>query len=148
MSISSRAAIAMFLGSLCLSAAAADHPSAAKVEVLVSSDAAWNGKPYESYPAGRPQLTVVRITIPPHTTLPWHTHPTPNAGYILSGHLTVEDRATGLKRTVKAGEALNEEVGAEHRGSTDDEPCVLVVTYSGTSGVPISIPAAGGDWGA
>jgi len=138
----SHAAIAMFIGSLCVSAAA-DQSPVAKVDVLVSSDAAWNGKPYDRYPAGRPQLTVVRISIPAHTTLPWHTHPTPNAGYIVSGHLTVEDRATGLKRTVKAGEAITEQVGAEHRGSTDDEPCVVVVTYAGAAGVPTSIPATG-----
>ena len=143
MSTPSCAAIVMFGGSLCVSAAAADQPPAAKAEVLVSSDAAWNGKPYESYPAGRPQLTVVRISIPAHTTLPWHTHPIPNAGYVVSGHLTVEDRVSGRKRTIKAGDALNEQVGAEHRGSTDDEPCVIVVTYSGASGVPTSMPAAG-----
>jgi len=139
----SRAAVVMCIGALCGStAAAADQTHAAMSEVLVSSDAAWNGKAYESYPAGRPQLTVVRISIPAHTTLAWHTHPIPNAGYIVSGHLTVEDRATGRKRIVKAGEAINEQVGAEHRGSTDNEPCVVVVTYAGVAGVPTSIPAA------
>jgi quercetin dioxygenase-like cupin family protein len=137
------AAIVMFIGSLCISTAAADRPAVAKAEVLVSSDAAWNGKPYEGYPAGRPQLTVVRISIPAHATLPWHTHPAPNATYIVSGHLTVEDRASGRKRTLKTGDAFNEQVGAEHRGLTDDEPCVVVVTYSGTAGVPTSVPAAG-----
>jgi quercetin dioxygenase-like cupin family protein len=117
--------------------------SAAKTEVLVKSENAWNGKPYERYAAGTPQLTVLRIEIPAHTALPWHTHLIPNAAYIVSGHLTVEDRATGKKRTVHAGEAFNEQVGAEHRGYTDEEPCTVVVTYAGTAATPTSIPAAG-----
>jgi hypothetical protein len=30
---------------------------------------------YQSYPTGKPQLTVLRITIPPNTALHWHHHP-------------------------------------------------------------------------
>jgi quercetin dioxygenase-like cupin family protein len=71
---------------------------AVKADILVKSESAWNGKDYEHYGEGRPQLTVLRLTIPAHTTLPWHTHPMPNAAYILSGHLTVEDQATGQKK--------------------------------------------------
>jgi quercetin dioxygenase-like cupin family protein len=64
----------------------------------------------------------------------------PNVGYILSGHITVEDRATGLKKIFRAGEAIPEQVNAAHRGSTDDEPVVIIVTYAGTAGQPRSVP--------
>ena len=72
------------------SAAYADPSVSA--EVLLQSSHSWDGQPYQAYPAGTPELSVVKITIPPHTSLPWHTHPIPNAGYILSGELMVEKK--------------------------------------------------------
>ena len=111
-----------------------------QTKVLVKSTSAWNGRIYEKYDEGRPELTVTRVTIPSHTRLPWHTHPMPNVGYILSGHITVEDRATGQKKIFRAGEAIPEQVNAAHRGTTDDEPVVIIVTYAGTAGQPTSVP--------
>jgi quercetin dioxygenase-like cupin family protein len=123
--------------------ARAEQAPLAATEVLTKSHASWNGQLYESYPQGPPELTVLRITIPANTTLPWHTHPMPNATYILSGRITVEDRSSGQKRLIKAGEAFTEQVGTEHRGVTGDEPCVVIVTYSGTPGLATSVPAPG-----
>jgi quercetin dioxygenase-like cupin family protein len=62
-----------------------------------------------------------------------------SVGYILSGHITVED-ATGRKKIFRAGEAIPEQVNAAHRGTTDDEPVVIIVTYAGTVGQPTSVP--------
>jgi len=114
---------------------------AVQTRVLVKSTTAWNGRSYEKYGEGRPELTVVRVTIPAHTRLPWHMHPMPNVGYILSGHITVEDRATGRKKVFREGEAIPEQVNAAHRGLTDDEPVVIIVTYAGTAGQARSVPA-------
>jgi quercetin dioxygenase-like cupin family protein len=80
-----------------------------KSGILVQSDRAWNGTPYSAYPATRPQLTVIRMAIPAHKALPWHTHAAPNASYVLSGHLALEDRASGEKKTYAAGEAFTEQ---------------------------------------
>lgn len=117
---------------------------AEKVEtkLLVKSAAAWNGRAYEKFGEGQPELTVTRVTIPAHTRLPWHTHPMPNVGYILSGHITVEDRASGRKKIFRAGEAIPEQVNAAHRGTTDDEPVVIIVTYAGTVGQRTSEPVS------
>ena len=123
--------------------AAAGNDGAAEVisEVLVRSDRAWNGAVYPAYPASRPQLTVIRMTVPARSTLPWHTHAAPNAGYVLSGHLTLEDRSSGRTQTFAAGEAFTEQMGAQHRGFTDDVPCVVVLTYAGSPDLPTSTPA-------
>jgi quercetin dioxygenase-like cupin family protein len=110
------------------------------VEVL-KVDTAWNGKPYERYPGGRPQLTVLRFSIPPHTALPWHTHPMPNAAFIISGAITLEERATGRTWTFGAGEAFGESVDDVHRGYTQDEPAEIVCTYAGVAQMPLSVPA-------
>jgi quercetin dioxygenase-like cupin family protein len=112
-------------------------------EILLQTTQSWNGKPYTHYPAGQPELTMIKLTIAPHTALPWHTHPFPNAVYVLSGTLTIHDKATGKTHVIHQGEAAGESVDAVHRGETGDEPAVLLITYAGTPGVPTSIPAAG-----
>lgn len=111
-------------------------------ETLVKSEASWNGKRYEKYPEGVPQLTVVRMTIPARTSLPWHTHPMPNAAYILAGQMTVEELTTGHTRTFSAGEAFPESVNDTHRGTTGDEETVVIITYATVAGLPLSVATA------
>lgn len=96
---------------------------------------------YKEYPKGTPQLSVLKITIAPNTSLAWHEHPIPNAAYVLNGVLTVEKKATGEKRLLKAGEVLPEMVDSAHRGYTGKESVTLVVFYAGQKGVPLSKPA-------
>jgi quercetin dioxygenase-like cupin family protein len=123
--------------------AAADKVAAAQREVLLQADHSWNGDAYTHYPTGRPELTMLKLTIAAHSQLPWHTHPFPNAAYVLSGTLTVHDKISGKTKVFHQGEAFAESVNDIHRGETGDEPVVLLVTYSGTPGVPTSIPAKG-----
>ena len=123
--------------------AAADKVAAAQREVLLQADHSWNGDAYTHYPTGRPELTMLKLTIAAHSRLPWHTHPFPNAAYVLSGTLTVHDKVSGKTKVFHQGEAFAESVDDIHRGETGDEPVVLLVTYSGTPGVPTSIPAKG-----
>jgi quercetin dioxygenase-like cupin family protein len=117
--------------------------ASAQREVLLQADQSWNGVPYTHYPKGQPELTMLKLTIPAHSVLPWHTHPFPNAGYVLSGTLTVHDKVSGKTRVFHQGEAFAETVNDVHRGETGDEPVVLLVTYSGTPGTPTSIPVKG-----
>ena len=112
-------------------------------EILLQAIESWNGKPYTHYPTGQPQLTTIRMTIAPHTALPWHTHPFPNSVYVLSGTLTLQDKASGKIQVVHPGQAVGESVDDIHRGESGDEPTVLLITYAGTPGVPTSIPAKG-----
>jgi quercetin dioxygenase-like cupin family protein len=117
--------------------------AAAHREVLLQADQSWNGVPYTQYPKGRPELTMLKLTIAPHTALPWHTHPFPNAAYVLSGTLTVHDKISGKTKVFHQGQAFAETVDDVHRGETGDEPVVLLVTYAGTPGRPTSIPVKG-----
>jgi quercetin dioxygenase-like cupin family protein len=112
-------------------------------EVLLQTTQSWNGKPYTHYPVGQPQLTTIKLTIAPHTALPWHTHPFPNVVYVLSGTLTLHDKASGNTQVVHQGQAVGESVDDIHRGESGDEPTILLITYVGTPGVPTSIPAKG-----
>lgn len=116
----------------------AKEPAAVQSETLLRSGASWDGTPYTAYPQGAPELTVLKITIPPHSSLPWHTHPMPNAAYVLSGELTVEKKENGQKKVLTAGQVLPEMVDALHRGTTGDKPVVLIVFYAGVKDMPLS----------
>ena len=117
---------------------AADAPTAT-TEVLLKSTSSWDGTAYFRYPDGPPELTTVKITIPPRTQLPWHTHPMPNVAYLLSGELTVEQRESRQSKTFKGGDVIPEMVNINHRGRTGDNAVVLIVFYAGTKGMPLSI---------
>ncbi|MFJ5159988.1 cupin domain-containing protein [Pantoea sp. NPDC088449] len=109
-----------------------------KHELVSQSGTAWNGQTYKEYPAGKPEISVMRMSLPPHSELPWHTHPMPNTAYILSGQLTIEDKETGKTHCVKAGDALNETINSAHRGYTTDDATELVIFYAGVEGQALS----------
>ncbi len=131
------------LAALASGVAVAQTTAPAQKQVLLKATAAWNGSAYTRYPTGRPEFTTLRLTIPPRTALPWHTHPFPEVGYVASGAITIEDGRTGKHHTFRAGQAFAETVNGVHRGVTGAEPTVLIITYIGTPGVPTSIPARG-----
>jgi quercetin dioxygenase-like cupin family protein len=121
----------------------AENVATAQRETLLQTTQSWNGKRYGHYPTAQPQLTTLKVTIAAHTSLPWHYHPVPNALYVLSGTLTLHDRASGKTLVVHQGQAAAESVDDVHRGEAGDEPAVLLITYAGTPGVPTSVPAKG-----
>lgn len=114
-------------------------PSGIKAETLLKTSESWDGVAYAAYPPGQPQITVVRLTIPPHTILPWHSHPMPNAAYVVSGGIVVEKQADGSRRTLRTGQVLAEMVDSPHRGVTGDEPAVLMVFYAGVPDLALSV---------
>ncbi|MDR0352558.1 MAG: cupin domain-containing protein [Opitutaceae bacterium] len=117
---------------------AGDKPPV-EVQKLAQSEKMWDGTPLPAYPSGQPEITVIKITIPPRSTLAWHKHPSINAGYLLAGTLTVisED---GRQLALKPGDALIELVDKYHCGRNDgDAPAEIVVFYAGKPGVPLSV---------
>lgn len=110
------------------------------VEKLLETEKSWDGVSYQGYPKGTPQLSVLKITIAPNTSLAWHEHPIPNVAYVLDGVLTAEKKSSGEKRLIKAGEVVPEMVDSTHRGYTGKEGATLVVFYAGKKGIPLSKP--------
>lgn len=115
-----------------------DKKTGIEKEVLLQSSSSWDGTPYASYPQGSPELTLLKLKIPANTELKWHTHPIPNAAYILAGELTVEARDSGQTRVLKQGQTLAEMVNTVHRGKTGDSPVELIVFYAGSQGIALS----------
>ncbi|CAM3274912.1 cupin [Pseudomonas floridensis] len=119
---------------------AEQKPPAVSSSVLLKSSASWDGTPYKAYPEGQPELTVLQINIPAETSLNWHTHPIPNAAYVVSGELTVETRDSGERIHLKKGDTLPEMVDSVHRGKTGKVPVELIVFYAGARDIPVSQP--------
>lgn len=110
-----------------------------QIEALARTSQSWNGGELPAYPDGKPEVTILKITIPPKTELSVHAHPVINAGVLLSGELTVitEDRQ---RLQLKAGEAIVEVVDTWHYGkNAGDEPAVIIVFYAGSKDRPITV---------
>lgn len=121
-----------------ISAHSLDSPGV-QVDVLVKSTSSWDGARLPHYPAGQPEVTIAKVTIPPGAALPFHKHPVINAGYLLKGTLTVET-VKGQVIHLKAGDPLVEVVDCSHRGINEGtEPAVIVVVYAGVVGTPITV---------
>lgn len=103
-------------------------------EVLLRSTSSWDGASF-AYPEGTAEMTVVRITIPAGTTLPWHCHPMPLAGAITRGTLVVT-KPDGASTTVQAGTGLIEVSRQWHRGHASEDVEIIVV-YAGAQGQPL-----------
>ncbi len=117
----------------------AREPGGVTVQVLTKSTLSWDGSQLPHYPRGMPEITILKITIPPGVELPLHQHPVINAGVLLKGQLTVvsEDHKT---MRLKAGDPIVEVVGKWHYGKNDGkQPAEIVVFYAGKKGRPITI---------
>ncbi|SDU09480.1 cupin domain-containing protein [Desulfobacula phenolica] len=117
----------------------AQEGNVVKVDLLARTSSSWDGQILPDYKAGKPEVTILKITIPPKAELPLHEHPVINAGVLLKGELTVETE--DKKRLhLKAGDSIVEVVNKLHYGKNEgNEPAEIIVFYAGIQGKPITI---------
>ena len=131
--------VATFAFTLFQKATVGGNPKpAVQSQTLLRAGSSWDGEPYKSYPPGQPEVSILRITLAPHTELEWHSHPMPSAAYIIAGELTVERKKDGKKKRFTAGEAVPETVDTLHTGVAGSKPVVLIVFYAGTLDMPLT----------
>lgn len=112
---------------------------AAKVKVLAKATSSWNGAQLPHYPEGQPEITILRITVPPRSQLPVHEHPVINAGVLLKGQLTVVTQDKEILH-LEAGDSIVELVNKPHFGRNEgDEPAEIIVFYAGVKDGPITV---------
>jgi len=115
-----------------------DHQPLIQKGILLSTSSSWDGEPYKCYPPSQPELSILKITLAPHTQLERHSHPMPSAAYIVAGELTLERKRDGKTQRFTAGEAVSETVDTLHRGVAGSEPVVLIFFYAGSPGMPVT----------
>jgi len=111
----------------------------AQVQKLLETTKSWDGTDLPDYPSGKPEISILKVSIPPHSELALHKHPVINAGVLVAGELTVitENQDT-LK--MKTGDALSEVINTWHYGvNNGNETAEIIVFYAGTPGTPLSI---------
>ena len=108
-----------------------------KIQRLVETSCSWDKVKLPDYPVTAPKVTAIRYTIPPHTKLGRHSHPTINFGIMLSGQLTVV-KDNGESKTFHEGDVIVETVNNIHYGENrGDIPAELIMFYAGTEGLPL-----------
>jgi len=110
-----------------------------KVDVLAKTSSSWDGTTLPDYATVKPEITILRIIIPPQTQLPLQKHPVINAGVLLKGNLTVvsENKET---LHLKPGDSIVEVVNKWHYGKNEgNELAEIIVFYAGIQGSPITI---------
>ena len=121
----------------------AQEPGGVKVCLLAKGIHSWNGDVLPNYPKGRPEITILKIIIPPKARLAWHKHPVINAGVLLKGELTVVTQDKKILH-LKAGDSLIEVINKWHYGKNEgNNPAEIIVFYAGIKGKPITIRKMG-----
>ncbi len=131
----------MLAATTCPLSAHDDHskPAGVVVETLAKTTQSWGGETLPAYPAGQPEVTILRITVPPGTALKMHKHPVINAGVLLSGTLVVTDDEKN-QLTLHAGDPIVELVEKWHYGrNPGPEPAVIIVFYAGIQDMPVTV---------
>ncbi|MGY0407768.1 MAG: cupin domain-containing protein [Polaribacter sp.] len=127
------------LSLICLLGCKPNKVTNIEVTTLVKTTKSWNGSQLPKYLDGNPEITILKIIIPPKTKLPLHKHPEINAGLVLKGELTVISETNDTLH-LKAGDPIVELVNTWHFGRNDGtEPVEIIVFYAGIKGVPITI---------
>ena len=119
------------------SMAIASETGDVQIETLLRTSSTWGNAPYQAYPTGVPEITVLKITIPARGQLRWHEHPMPTAAFVLSGEITVEEQ-DGKQQHFTAGQVIPEPVNTVHRGVVGDQDAVFIVFYAGVKDMPLS----------
>lgn len=112
----------------------AEGVNTVQVDVLAKTSSSWDGSRLPDYPKGAPEITILRIKIPPGVRLAMHKHPVINAGVLLTGELTVitEDNKT---LHLKAGESIVEVVNKWHYGKNEgNKTAEILIFYAGARG--------------
>jgi quercetin dioxygenase-like cupin family protein len=119
--------------------ALAEEANSVVVEVLTKTDSSWDGKALPRYLRGKPEISILKFTIPPGVQLPLHKHRVINAGVLTRGELTVVTEDNKVLH-MKAGDTIVEVVNKWHYGMNEgNEPAEIIIFYAGSRRVPVTI---------
>lgn len=131
----------LFCLALPLIVVAHDNHKKIEVDVLLKSTKSWDGTTLPAYEQGQPEITILKVVVPPKAEVTLHKHPMINAGVMLKGELTVFKKGKENEPMIlKAGDAVVETVNTWHYGRNDgNESVEVIVFYAGVVDMPLSI---------
>ena len=113
--------------------------SAPEAKVMLKTTTMMIDKPLTFPQTGKPEITMIVVTMQPngHTSL--HKQPSPTSGYVMEG--AVEVRADGVVKHAKAGEAFLELIDSPMQiWNTEDIAANFVILVAGSVGTPVAAP--------
>ncbi len=109
------------------------------VETLLNATKSWNGDSY-TYPKGKAQMTLQRITAQPGFKTPLHVHSQPGVAYVVKGSLSCET-LSGKALKVGSGESFATPQDSVHScESVGNEAALVFIASAGVKGQKITIP--------
>ena len=81
------------------------------------------------------EIIVSRVSLPPHTNLPWHWHPGEEFFYVIEGSVTLKRRGEP-DLLAGTGDAQNIAARVIHTGSTGEQGAELVIFRVHAAGEP------------
>lgn len=123
--------------------AAEGHGEGIVKTTLLKTDSAWEGTAYRQYPAGAPQITMLKVTVEPNKVLAWHTHPCISAVYMSGGSVSLTVRKTGERRTFRQGDSFTDTVDIVHQGLSGEQGAEMLVFFACADDKPLTVKAAG-----
>jgi len=117
----------------------AGEAPAVQFETLIKTTKSWDGKNLPNYSDGTPEITILKVVVPPGSVVQKHEHPVINAAVIVAGEITVVSEL-GDEVVLRAGDSVVELVNTVHYGkNTGSTNAELLVFYAGVKGKPLSI---------
>lgn len=116
-----------------------EYKKEVQVTQILKSTTTTLGQPLDFSKLTQPEVTGLKVVIPPGKETGWHKHPSPGYGYVLEGVLTLEVEGN-RKFVFKPGSAFVEVVNTLHNGKNlGDEPLTILVFFTGEAGKPFTI---------
>jgi quercetin dioxygenase-like cupin family protein len=109
-----------------------------KIERVLKTDTTSIGQKIEYLSTNNPEVTMLKVTIPPGKETGWHKHTFPVFAYVIDGTLSVEFKG-GKKREFTKGSSFAEVINTLHNGRNEcKEDLVLLAIYLGEKDKPLS----------
>ena len=110
-----------------------------KVEKILKTDTTSIGQKISYLNTDNPEVTILKVTIPPGKETGWHKHVFPVFAYVENGALSVE-LENGKQVKFTKGSSFAEVINTFHDGKNEgNEDLVLIAFYLGEKDKPLSI---------
>lgn len=87
----------------------------------------------QAWADGQPEMRMLRISIEPGASLPWHRNTVPDAGYLLEGELRLET-PEGASRAIRPGDSIGDGSDVMRGGTAGPRGATVVLFYTDAGG--------------